>query len=236
LIGDAATLARTHGETLAHLPATVHAFILVELQKWPTLFQPEQRYQRALLEHLSRLPKSSLDSATRGIARIEGQPASTRSPIAIPPVPGCRAGAAAPARAAGRLAQRGRRVFRTIDPALEAQLYPADAPRRLVVQIYGSGIAVQRDKLWSRFKGAGVRVPLDLARRRHRTSSPAIAWRAGWRRLPALLTRPPRRLRSTRGSSNRTKRCTPSATSGRRSAGARADRLSYDRLRRIATI
>jgi hypothetical protein len=52
--------------------------------------------------------------------------------------------------------------FRTIDPALEARLYPADAPRRLVVQIYGSGIAVQRDKLWRRFTGAGVRVPLDL--------------------------------------------------------------------------
>ena len=53
LIGEAATLARTHAETLARLPATVHAFILVELQKWPTLFQAEQRYQRALLEHLS---------------------------------------------------------------------------------------------------------------------------------------------------------------------------------------
>ena len=86
LIGEAATLARTHGEMLAHLPATVHAFILVELQKWPTLFQPEQRYQRALLEHLSRLPKSALDSATAGIARIEGTGRRRpRSPIAIPP-------------------------------------------------------------------------------------------------------------------------------------------------------
>ena len=55
LIGDAATLARTHAGMLAHLPATLHASILVELQKWPTLFEPEHRYQRALLEHLSGL-------------------------------------------------------------------------------------------------------------------------------------------------------------------------------------
>jgi hypothetical protein len=163
LIGEAATLARTHGETLAHLPATVHAFILVELQKWPTLFQPEQRYQRALLEHLSRLPKSSLDSATAGVARIEGQAGvnkvTDRHPVGFQDA------------AQAVLRQRGLQVawrsevdgfFRTIDPALEAQLYPADAPRRLVVQIYGSGIAVQRDTLWKRFKGAGVRVPLNL--------------------------------------------------------------------------
>jgi len=163
LIGDAAMLARTHGETLSHLPATVHAFILVELQKWPTLFQPEQRYQRALLKHLSHLPKSSLDSATAGVSRIEGQAGVNKVTDRHP------AGFQDAAQAL--LRQRGLQVawrsevdgfFRTIDPALEAQLYPADAPRRLVVQIYGSGIAVQRDKLWSRFKGAGVRVPLDL--------------------------------------------------------------------------
>src|SRR5205085_3034698 len=52
--------------------------------------------------------------------------------------------------------------FQTIDPALEAQLYPASAPRRLVVQLYGRGIEIQADKLWSRFKDSGVRVPLNL--------------------------------------------------------------------------
>ena len=46
--------------------------------------------------------------------------------------------------------------------ALEARLYPPDAPRRLVVQIYGSGIGVQTEKLWHRFKGTGFRVPLNL--------------------------------------------------------------------------
>ena len=36
-----------------------------------------------------------------------------------------------------------------------AQLHPADAPRRLVVQLYGSGIAIQAEQLWSRFRGVG---------------------------------------------------------------------------------
>jgi hypothetical protein len=163
LTGEAATLARTHGETLAHLPATVHAFILVELQKWPTLFAPEQRYQRALLEHLSRLPRPELDRATEGIARVEAQAGlnrvTDRHPVRFQD------------DAQALLRQRGLQVawrtavdgfFRTIDPALEARLYPADAPRRLVVQLYGSTIAVERDKLWRRFKGTGIRVPLNL--------------------------------------------------------------------------
>ena len=163
LIGDAATLARTHGEMLARLPATVHAFILIELQKWPTLFQPEQRYQRALLEHLSGFPRSELERATAGIARVEAQAGVNRVTDRSP--------ARFQDDAQALLRQRGLMVawrsevdgfFRTVDPALEAQLYPANAPRRLVIQIYGSGIAVQRDRLWSRFKGAGVRVPLNL--------------------------------------------------------------------------
>ena len=54
-------------------------------------------------------------------------------------------------------------VFQTIEPAMERQLYPADAPRRLVVQLYGTGIAIQAEKLWSRFRGTGVRLPLDLS-------------------------------------------------------------------------
>src|SRR4029079_9500583 len=137
LIGEAATLARTRGETLAHLPATVHAFILVELQKWPTLFQPEQRYQRALLKHLSHLPKSSLDSATAGVSRIEEQAGVNKVTDRHP------AGFQDAAQAL--LRQRGLQVawrsevdgfFRTIDPALEAQLYPGDAPRRPDRQLY----------------------------------------------------------------------------------------------------
>jgi hypothetical protein len=163
LTGDAATLARTHGELLARLPATVHAFILVELQKWPLLFGPEQRYQRALLEQLSRLPRTELDPAAMGIGRIEADAGvnglNDRNPARF------QDDAQALLRKRGlSVAWRSEvdRFFQIVDPTLEAQLYPADAPRRLVVQIYGNGIAVQRDILWNRFKGAGVRVPLNL--------------------------------------------------------------------------
>ena len=164
LTGEAATLARLHGDVLARLPATVHAFILVELQKWPTLFAAEQRYQRALLEHLSQLSRPDLEQATAGIGRIEADAGATRLTDKSP--------ARFQDAAQTLLRQRGLTVawrrevdgfFRSVDPALEARLYPASAPRRLVVQIYGSGIAVQRGQLWSRFKGAGVRVPLNLA-------------------------------------------------------------------------
>ena len=79
--------------------------------------------------------------------------------------------------------------FQKIDPALEAQLYPADAPRRLVVQLYGSGIAVQREQLWSRFKGAGVRVPLDLegTNGTERFLEALFGAREPGRRVPALF-------------------------------------------------
>jgi len=163
LTGDAAALAREHGGVLARLPATVHAFILVELQKWPTLFGPERRYQRALLDHLSALTRRELDQAASGIGRIEREAAVDRL------------GERTPARfqdeAQALLRTRGLNVawreevdrfFQRIDPALEARLYPADAPRRLIVQIYARSIAIHREKLWSRFKQDGLRVPLNL--------------------------------------------------------------------------
>src|SRR5439155_2300761 len=78
LTGDAAALARQHREMLARLPATLHAFIRVELQKWPMLFGPEQRYQRALLEHLSRERRREVDQAASGIARVETEAAVNR--------------------------------------------------------------------------------------------------------------------------------------------------------------
>src|SRR5437762_1311116 len=163
LTGEAASLARQHSEVLARLPATIHAFILVELQKWPLLFGPEQRYQRALLDHLSRWSGGELDQAVSGIRRVESEAGVDRL------------GERSPARfqdeSQALLRKRGLFVawrqevdafFQRVEPEVEARIYAADAPRRLVVQIYGSGIAVQREKLWARFKGVGVRVPLIL--------------------------------------------------------------------------
>jgi hypothetical protein len=163
LAGDAAALARQHGAALARLPATVHAFVLVELEKWPLLFGPEQRYQRALLGHLSRMPPRELEESVAGISRIEAESGvarlSERSPARF------QDESQALLRKRGLFTGWRQEVdafFQTIDPRLEAQLYPADAPRRLVVQIYGSGIAVQRDRLWKPFTGLGMRVPLNL--------------------------------------------------------------------------
>jgi len=163
LTGDAEALARQHGEMLARLPATLHAFILVELQKWPALFAPERRYQRALLEHLARVSRRELDQASSGIARVEAEAAvnrlGERNPVRF------QDDAQALLRRRGLFVAWREEVdgfFRNVDPVLEAQLYPDAAPRRLIVQIYGSGIAIQRDRLWSRFKRVGARVPLNL--------------------------------------------------------------------------
>src|SRR5688500_18377933 len=71
LAGVAAVLALAHDETLARLAPTIQAFILVGLRKWPTLFAPEQRDQRALLEHRSALPAADLHQSVAGIARVE---------------------------------------------------------------------------------------------------------------------------------------------------------------------
>jgi hypothetical protein len=192
LTGDAAALARQHGDVLARLPATIHSFLLVELQKWPMLFAPEQRYQRALLDHLSRWPKGDLDQAIAGIRRIESEAGIDRL------------GERNPARfqdeSQALLRTRGLFVpwrgevdafFQTFEPALEAEMYPADAPRRLVVQIYGSGIAVQREKLWARFKRVGVRVPLNLegANAPDRFLQELLGAREPGSAAPALLSR-----------------------------------------------
>jgi hypothetical protein len=163
LTGDAAALARGHDEALARLPATIQAFILVELRKWPTLFAPEQKYQRALLEHLSGLPSADLQQSVAGIARVEAESGCDRILRDDPARFQVEAQALLRKQ---KLVQAWRRevdaFFQQINPALEPQLYPADAPRRLVVQVYGSGIAIDRNKLWSRFTGTGVRVPLQL--------------------------------------------------------------------------
>lgn len=161
LNGEAAALARTHEELLARLPVTIQAFVLAELQKWPTLFAAEHRYQRALLEHLSGLPIPELQQAIAGIARVEAEAGSDRIVRGDPARFQDEAQALLRKQ---RLVQPWRRevdaFFGEVNPALEKRLYPADAPRRLVVQLYGGDIAIDSKTLWDRFKGTGVRVPL----------------------------------------------------------------------------
>ena len=163
LTGDAAALARAHDEMLRRLPATVHAFVLVDLQRWDALFPAEQRYQRTLLEHLSEQKPGTLAELSSGIARVEADAAlahiSERDPARFQDV------AQASLRKQNLVAAWRREVdrfFQQIDPAVEARLFPPDAPRRVVLQVYGDAIAVQPEKLWGRFKTTGTRIALQL--------------------------------------------------------------------------
>jgi hypothetical protein len=163
LTGEAASLARAHDEMLRRLPATVHAFILVDLQKWDALFPAEQRYQRTLLEHLSEQKPGALAELSSGITRVEADAAlnriSERDPARF------QDAAQASLRKQNLVTAWRREVdlfFHQIDPSVEARLFPPDAPRRVVLQVYGDAIAVQPEKLWGRFKATGIRIPLRL--------------------------------------------------------------------------
>jgi hypothetical protein len=161
--GEAAALARDHAEVMRRLPATVHAFILAEMQKWPTLFPAERRYQRTLLEHLSSAAAGELTQLSAGIAKVEAEASlsriSERDPARFQDL------AQAALRKQSLLPAWRREVdlfFQQIDPQLESKLYPPDAPRRVVVQLYSRDIAVQPEKLWGRVKARGTRIPLNL--------------------------------------------------------------------------
>src|SRR5215204_447855 len=163
LSGEAAALARDHDEVMRRLPATVHAFILVEMQKWPTLFPAERGYQRALLEHLSDVEAGELSKLSTGIVRVEGEAAlhriTERDPARFQDL-------AQTALRKHSLVPAWRRevdlFFQQIYPVLDARLYPPDAPRRLIVQLYSGDIAVQPEKLWARLRARGTRIPLAL--------------------------------------------------------------------------
>jgi hypothetical protein len=163
LVAEAAALAKEHRPMLDRLPATMRASLMVELHKWATLFPAERKYQGALLAHLSGVTRADADRMFAGIAKIEAD-ADVRSIGAGDPG-GFQDESQALLRKKRLLYQwRGEieKLFQQIDPVLERQLYPADGPRRLVVQLYGAGISIQTDKLWERFKGTGFRIPLKL--------------------------------------------------------------------------
>ncbi len=181
LTGEAATLARPHASMLERLPATFHASILIELEKWSTLFDAERAYQRALLEHLAGLPGTGRDQLFAAVARVEAEAGVDRI---VTRAPGAFQDEAQGVLRRRRLLTRWRQdvdaVFQAVQPALDAQLHPADGPRRLVVQIYARDIAVQG------------RAAVEPLRRRRR----ADAADAGRRpRIGGLPARPVRRRR-----------------------------------------
>ena len=52
LTGEASKLVRQHQSVLNRLPRTFLAYTLVEIEKWPSLFEPEKAYFRTLLAQL----------------------------------------------------------------------------------------------------------------------------------------------------------------------------------------
>jgi hypothetical protein len=157
---DAASLLRQHRELLARLPVTFRAFVGVEAEKWPTSFPPERAYLAALLEALGGVDVPDVFAAV----------------VALETEAGCRDVKGGDARqlqdaTQALLRRKGllprwrlevERVFQRLQPEIDRRLHPADAPRRVVVLLYGQGIAIQRDKLWGRLRRLGVHVPLRL--------------------------------------------------------------------------
>jgi hypothetical protein len=163
LTGEAAALARPHAAMLERLPASFHASILIELEKWPTLFAAEHAYQRALLQHLGSLPPAGRERLFAAVSRVEADAGvdgiATRSPAAFQDE---AQGLLRKRRLLTRWRQDVDAVFQAVQPALDATLHPPDGPRRLVVQIYARDIAVKVEQLWSRFGDGGARFPLTL--------------------------------------------------------------------------
>lgn len=160
---DGASLLRQHRDLLARLPVTFRAFLGVEAQKWPTLFAPEKAYLGALLESLARPTEPELAEAFAGVMRLETE-AGCRDARGSDPRQ-LQETTQALLRRKGllpRWRQEVDEVFRRLQPRIDERLYAADAPRRLVVVLYGQGIAIQRDRLWRRLRGLGTRIPLRL--------------------------------------------------------------------------
>jgi hypothetical protein len=160
---DAASLLRQHRDLLARLPVTFRAFIGVEAERWPTLFAAEKAYLGALLESLARPTGSALVEEFAGVTRLETE-AGCRDVRGSDPRQ-IQDAAQALLRRKGLLPRWRHEVdevFRRLQPQIDGRLHPADAPRRLVVILYGQGIAIQRDQLWRRLRGLGPRVPLRL--------------------------------------------------------------------------
>ena len=163
LAGEALELVREHQSTLDRLPRTFLVSILLELERWLTLFKPERLYYRALLKQLATLPELELDSLFTGLTRLESQAKCHQVEAATPKT--------FQERTLNLLRKEGLysswrqeidAVFQKLQPTLEAHLYSGDTEPRLIVILYGSGISIQRDKLWKRFSAIGSRIPLHL--------------------------------------------------------------------------
>ena len=157
---DAASLLQAHRELLSSLPVTFRAYLGVEAARWPTLFTPEKERLAALFDALGG---PDVSSALGSVARLEKEAGCGE--IRESDARKLQDATQALLRRKGLLPtwrQEVDRVFERLQPALDRRLYPPDGPRRVVVVSYAQGIAIQRDNLWARLRGGGVRVPLRL--------------------------------------------------------------------------
>ncbi len=172
---EAQQLVREHREVFGRLPWTFLVNTLVDIQKWSKLFEPERRHFRALFDQLSALDASQFDQMFGDLSRLEAETGLKRAEVGDLRT--------AQAEALNRLRSKGvypewRRkiaaIFEKLEPMVEARLYSlASLGPRLVVLIYGQGIAIERDALWERFRKIAVRVPLSL--RAAQTTAPFLA-------------------------------------------------------------
>ncbi len=163
LSGEPLSLSRKYQSLFTRLPRTFLVSNLVELRKWPTFFEPEKAYFRELLKQLSEFSApefgeifGSLESleARTGCDKVSGD-----SPEELQD------------RMLALLQRQGQyshwraeieKIFKRLEPLVESRLYSGLGERRLVVILYGEGITIEREKLWSRLRKIGVRVPLEL--------------------------------------------------------------------------
>lgn len=163
LTGEALDLSHKYQSVLDRLPRTFLVSQMIELQKWPTLFEPEKAYFRELLRQLQDFSASQFGEIFGGLVSFENSTGCQRVAADNPEE--------FQKRVLERIQRQGQysrwrseveKIFEKLQPLVEHRLYSAHRERRLVVILYGEGMAIERDRLWSRFGKMGVRVPLDL--------------------------------------------------------------------------
>ncbi len=163
LTGEAKQLVRQYQGVLDRLPRTFLANTLMELEKWPALFEPEKAYFRTLLAELAALDGAQFQDTFGSLSAFEQHTGCDRMAANDPET--------FQKRLLDHLYRSGqysawRReidgIFQKIQPLVEARLYATEQKPRLVVILYEEGIALERAKLWQRFRSMGTRVPLQI--------------------------------------------------------------------------
>jgi hypothetical protein len=175
---EAKQLIHEHSAVVARLPLTFLVFTLVDIRKWSSLFQPEQKYFRALFDQLSAFDNTQFENVFGDLSRFEVKVGCDRAQGADAMT--ARGELENRLRSKGAYAEWRRRIdsiFEKLEPLVDARVYapddPAAAGPRLVVMVYGQGIAIERESLWKRFREVAVRIPLSLGAAQ--TAAPFLA-------------------------------------------------------------